>query len=106
MFNQKTKKKKILEWSRGSSLSQSAQLGRLDCNESSQSKRDLFSYGAASPPSRRCPVRERQRQQFAADARERAGELLLGQRRWAPQSLTRERERRGKKSLSPCRSVL
>lgn len=33
---------KILEWRRGLSLSQSAPLGRLDCNESSQSKRDLL----------------------------------------------------------------
>ncbi|KAK5896783.1 hypothetical protein CesoFtcFv8_009910 [Champsocephalus esox] len=47
---------KILEWRRGWSLSQFAPLGRLDCNESRQPKRDLLAT-AREPALATCPVR-------------------------------------------------
>lgn len=41
---------KILEWRQGLSLSQSAPLGRLDCNESSTVEAGPFSYGRRARP--------------------------------------------------------
>ena len=47
---------KSLNGDGASSLSQSAPLGRLDCNESSQSKRDLLAT-AGEPALATCPLR-------------------------------------------------
>lgn len=77
---------KILEWRRGLSLSQSALLGRLDCNESSQSKRDLLATAGEPALATLSGSRLQQQSQFAPDTGG-AQANCLGQCRWALQSL-------------------